>query len=83
MKIWKKIMALAMGTVLVFGISGCKEKEPESDEIEIEAVEEPEEIPEASPGGLTRCLSRMRVRRMGPMSRLLFRSLIKNTPIFR
>ena len=44
MKIWKKIMALAMGTVLVFGISGCKEKEPESDEIEIEAVEEePEE----------------------------------------
>lgn len=39
---WKKIIALAVGGALVLGISGCKGKTPDSDDIEIEVVEEPE-----------------------------------------
>lgn len=46
---WKKVMALIMSGALVLGIGGCGRKEPEADEIEIQAVEEPEiEEPEES-----------------------------------
>ncbi|MCI9679915.1 MAG: carbohydrate ABC transporter substrate-binding protein [Lachnospiraceae bacterium] len=38
---WKRITALVMSGMLVLGMSGCKGKAPESDDIEIEAVEEP------------------------------------------
>lgn len=38
---WKKLAALAMSGVLVLGVSGCKVKTSEDDDIEIEAVEEP------------------------------------------
>ena len=41
MNIWKKIAALFMSGVLILGISGCRGKAPEADDIEIEAVEEP------------------------------------------
>lgn len=46
MTVWKKVLALTMSGILVFGISACKGKEPEADEIEIEVAEEPEEIEE-------------------------------------
>lgn len=38
---WKKIMALVMSGIFVLGISSCKVKTSEDDDIEIEAVEEP------------------------------------------
>ena len=46
MTVWKRMLALTMCGTLIFGMAACKGKEPKSDEIEIEAVEEPEEIPE-------------------------------------
>ena len=46
MTVWKKVLALTMSGILVFGMSACKGKEPEADEIEIEVAEEPEEIEE-------------------------------------
>lgn len=47
MTVWKKVLALTMSGILVFGMSACKGKEPEGDEIEIEVAEEPEEAGEA------------------------------------
>ena len=38
---WKKIIALVMSGIFVLGISSCKVKTSEDDDIEIEAVEEP------------------------------------------
>lgn len=47
MIVWKKIAILVMSGALILGINGCKGKTPEADDIEIEAVEEPEEeVPE-------------------------------------
>ena len=48
MTIWKKAIALTMSGILVLGISACKGREPEGDEIEIEAVE-PESRETAEP----------------------------------
>jgi multiple sugar transport system substrate-binding protein len=47
MTVWKKVLALTMSGILVFGMSACKGKEPEGDEIEIEVAEEPEEAGES------------------------------------
>ena len=51
MTVWKKVLALTMSGILVFGMSACKGKEPEGDEIEIEVAEDPEEAGESGESG--------------------------------